>query len=205
MIDSTTGRSSTPAVLRRSAAMCAAALTVATVLTACGGSSGSEGGKEKEVASLEEGAKKGPGTAKTADPEEGRPRLRLDSTEAEWTQLYNAYYSCLKTNGGKVEEVTGPKSGGTFTLDADLEKQPPTALKACEKKEPVTPPERDPNKNPDYADVELAWVKCINDRGLKVNATSDGWTYDRSVSEDEKSSPQNEKIVRDCEIEAFKD
>lgn len=198
---------------RRAVAPFAVVTAVVLGLTGCGGSGGSGdsggSGKKDEVASLEEGAKKpsASASASSADADEGRPRLRVDSTEDEVRALYNAYYSCLKQHGGKVEQVTGSKSGGEYVLTGpEDEQQPAEAVKACENKNPLPAPETDPQQNPNYAEDFRAWVTCINDRGLPVKALPDGsgWNYDSSVSEEEKGSARAEKIIRDCEIEAFK-
>lgn len=193
---------------RRAAVPFAVVTAVALGLTGCGGSGDSGvSGKKDEVASLEKGDKKPSAAASSADPDEGRPRLRVDSTEDEVRALYNAYYSCLKQHGGKVEQVTGSKSGGEYVLTGpEDEQQPAEAVKACENKNPLPAPETDPQQNPNYADDFRAWVTCINDRGLRVKALPDGsgWNWDSNVSEEEKGSPRAKKIISDCEIEAFK-
>ncbi|UYQ66318.1 hypothetical protein [Streptomyces peucetius] len=193
---------------RRAAVTFAVVTVVALGFTGCGGSGDSGGsGKKHEVASLEKGNKKPSAAASSADADGGRPRLRVDSTEDEVRALYNAYYSCLQQHGGKAEQVTGPKSGGEYVLGSpEDEQQPAEAVKACEKKNPLPPPETDPQQNPNYAENFRAWVACINDRGLRIKALPDGsgWNWDSSISEEEKGSARVEKIIRDCEIEAFK-
>ncbi|MGW3150948.1 hypothetical protein ACWDG1_41220 [Streptomyces sp. NPDC001177] len=191
--------------LRRAAAPFAVVTAVALGLSGCGGSGGS--GKKDDVASLQQDSKKPAASASSADRGQGGPRLRLDSTDDEVRALWNAYYSCLKDHGGKVEQITGPKAAGKYMLSgANDKEQPPAAVKACTTKRPIPVPETDPDQNPHYADDFRDWVKCLNDRGIPVKALPDasGWNYDKSMSEDEKGSPRTQRIERECEIQAFK-
>ncbi|MER8223518.1 hypothetical protein ABTZ58_23595 [Streptomyces sp. NPDC094143] len=204
MLTSVQGRHRAP---RRAAALAGLTAALALGLAGCGDSDDSAGsGQRDDVASLERDSSPTASTS-SADPGEGRPRIRLDSSDAEVLALNNAYARCLQDNGGKVDRLTGPKAAGRFVLTAAEEKdQPPAALKACEQKRPVPPPELDPQQNPHYADNFRAWVKCINEDGIPVEALPDGsgWNYGEGISEDEKAAPRTQEIIRACEIESFK-
>ncbi|MGW3151821.1 hypothetical protein ACWDG1_45940 [Streptomyces sp. NPDC001177] len=168
---------------------------VALGLSGCGDSGGS--GKKDDVASLQQDSKKPAASASSAD--QGRPQLRLDSTDDEARALWNTYFSCVKDHGGKVWQ----KGGG---LMGSIAGQPPEAIKACKKKQPLQPPEKDRDKNPHYADDFREEVECLNDRGIPVKALPDasGWNYDKSMPQDEKGTPRTQRIERECEIQAFK-
>ncbi|MCX4993621.1 hypothetical protein [Streptomyces sp. NBC_00568] len=190
---------------RNAAAPLIAVAAAILSLASCGDSGQQD--KKDEVPSLQQDSKKPAVSPDAADPDKDQPRIRLDSTPDEMRNIYNAYASCLKQHGGKVEEVTGPKAAGKHLLNAaEDELQPTAALKACKKKKPVPPPELDPNQNPNYADDFRASIKCINDHGIRIKALPDGsgWNYDASVSQDERGAPRTERILRECEIEAFK-
>ncbi|MFF3949562.1 hypothetical protein ACFYYN_32795 [Streptomyces sp. NPDC001902] len=180
----------------------AAALACATLLAGCGGSAGhtdAESGK-RDVASLATGSPSATasGAAPSRSAEEGRPQLRLDSSDAERDRYWNAYATCLKDHGHKMILSRGPYS-------IDQHDNSPTARaaqKTCAGKLPLQPPELDRDRNPHYDDDYRAYVTCLNSHGLKVVALPDnsGWTYDGQTT---MSDTEQTKVDKSCTMEAF--
>lgn len=194
------------AIVRRTA--CLVALS-AVVLSASACSQGGESG-DRKVASLP-ATQQGESAEESADdkttaPEAERPHIRLDTSDEESEAIYQSWYKCFKDNGGVVRAVPVEKVRREGMIEGDKEEQPPATLRACATKEPVTPPELDRERNPEYLDDYRDWVKCINDKGLRVHAlpNAEGWNYDDSVSQDERSSVRNQEIVDSCQLQAFK-
>ncbi|WP_431967221.1 hypothetical protein [Actinacidiphila sp. bgisy160] len=188
----------------------AAAVFCAVLLTGCGGSAGGTGaasGKqsgEGDVASVATGtpsaAPRSPSAAPPADSEQGRPQLRLDSSDAERDRYWNAYAACLKDHGHKMILARGPYS-------VDQHDNSPTAKaarKTCAGKLPLQPSELRRDSNPHYDDDYRAYITCLNDRGLKVVALPDnsGWTYDGQPT---MSDTEQTKADKSCTMEAFGD
>ncbi|MFB7288312.1 hypothetical protein [Actinacidiphila glaucinigra] len=195
----------------------AAAVVCAVLLTGCGGSAGGTGvasGKqsgaqsgqqsgEQDVASVATGtpsaAPRSSSGTPAADSEQGRPQLRLDSSDAERDRYWNAYATCLKDHGHKMLLERGP-----YSIDQnDNSPTAKAAQKTCAGKLPLQPPELDRDRNPHYDDDYRAYIKCLNSHGLKVVALADnsGWTYassEQALSEDEQT-----KVDKNCTMEAF--
>ncbi|ETK35123.1 hypothetical protein [Microbispora sp. ATCC PTA-5024] len=195
----------TPTHIRLGRALGAAALATAA-LTACGGTSQAAAGAQNDhVASLVTATASGAtaaGTAATRPPKQEtvdsrRPQLRLDSSAEEITALRKAYAECLGEHGAWDAGTTGSAA----------QKAEDKARKACEDKEPLLPPEMDPERNPHYADAVRAEVKCLKGHGFKVHlvpaAGSDpnaiSWTYDSIPAE----GVDIEGIQDQCRIKAF--
>ncbi|GGR83723.1 hypothetical protein GCM10010269_23540 [Streptomyces humidus] len=176
----------------------------ALLLTGCGGSgeSGDSGGKgsaRQDVASLHSDAPDGKATAQAApSSDDGRPQLRLDSSEEEKNRYWHIYAQCLKEHGHKMIAVRGPDS----VDDTDHSATAKAATKACASKLPLQPPEMDESTNPHYDDDYRAYVKCLNRKGLKVTALPDnsGWTYDGNTT---LSADQQTQVDKSCTLEAF--
>ncbi|MFE0629270.1 hypothetical protein ACFW3D_20210 [Streptomyces sp. NPDC058864] len=194
----------------------AAALVCAVLLTGCGGSAGGAGAtsgkqsgtrsgeqsEDQDVASLATGTPSAaPGSSSTtpsADSEQGRPQLRLDSSDAERDRYWNAYAGCLKDHGHKMILERGPYS-------IDQNDNSPTAKaaeKTCAGKLPLQPPELRRDSNPHYDDDYRAYIKCLNSHGLKVVALPDnsGWNYDGQTT---LSDTEQTKVDKNCTMEAF--
>ncbi|MER5435151.1 hypothetical protein [Streptomyces sp. NPDC002588] len=161
--------------------------TALIVLTACGG--GGEGGDadkggKGEVASISSPAAGG-SAQPSADPDAGRPQIRLDSTQDDINRMMDAWLACLKENGAEKTYKTSPNSPG---------------VKACQGKKPVDPPELDPAKNPDYGDDVRIMVKCMNEHGIKSVVTDGGWGLDDGAS---LSAPGYDETMTACQVKAF--
>ncbi|MFJ6726419.1 hypothetical protein ACIQPQ_16040 [Streptomyces sp. NPDC091281] len=176
------------------------------LLTGCGGTDGggeSHADRKNDVASLEspsapngEGGE--PERSPSAASEQSRPQLRLDSSDAERDQYWNAYASCLKEHGHKMILSRGPYS-------VDQNDDSPTARAAertCAGKLPLQPPELDRDKNPHFADDWRAYITCLNKKGLKVVSLPDnsGWNYsgEQTLSEEAQTT-----VDKACTLEAF--
>ncbi|WP_051813677.1 hypothetical protein [Streptomyces sp. NRRL S-340] len=186
-------------------------LTGVLLLTGCGGGGGPDGPDDKDgsaqkgVASLESGApagtpKAGTGAGATAsDPDAGRPQLRLDSTDEERNRYWHYYATCLKDHGHKMLTMRGPDS----IDDTDNSPAAKAAEQACKNKLPLQPPELERETNPHFDEEYRAYVKCLNQHGLKVTALPDnsGWNYDEDNTV--HSSAEVQKLDKDCTMEVF--
>ncbi|KUO09340.1 hypothetical protein [Streptomyces sp. DSM 15324] len=173
----------------------------ALLLTGCAGSGDSDddSATRQDVASLHSDAPDGSTTAEaTPSPDDGRPQLRLDSSEEEKNRYWHIYAMCLKDHGHKMLTARGPDS----VDDSDHSATAKAATKACANRLPLQPPELDEAKNPHYDDDYRAYVKCLNREGLKVTALPDnsGWTYDGNTT---MSAAQQTKVDKSCTLEAF--
>ncbi|MFJ6568971.1 hypothetical protein ACIQNU_16245 [Streptomyces sp. NPDC091292] len=166
-----------------------------TVVTACGGGGGgtdksgqgeSGGGGGDGIASITSpAARDGSAPRASADPDAGRPRIRLDSTQEEINRLYEAWTACLKENGAGDKNKTSPDSPG---------------VKACAKKQPLDPPELDPARNPEYADDVRTMVTCMNEHGVKSVVMEEGWGLEDGAS---MNAPGYHETLTTCQVKAF--
>ncbi|MEU1510772.1 hypothetical protein ABZ490_01210 [Streptomyces sp. NPDC005811] len=162
------------------------------VLTACGG--GGVGGSDDagqggrgDVASITTPAAGGGAASASADPDAGRPQIRLDSTNEEVNRLYDAWLACLKEHGAAEKYKRKPND--------------PSVL-ACKGKEPLDPPELDPARNPDFSDDTRAMVKCMNEHGIKSVVADGLWALEDGNS---LNAPHYDDIELDCQVKAYGD
>lgn len=169
--------------------VCAAGLMV---LTACGGVGGNDdadkGGGKDEVASLNSPSAGGGSSdaSASADPDAGRPQIRLDSTNEEVNRMYDAWQACLKEHGAAPEKYK--------------RKPDDPSVLACKSKEPLDPPELDPAKNPDYADDVREMVKCMKGHGIKALVYEGNWALETG---DEMNRPHYNEYELQCQVKAF--
>jgi hypothetical protein len=133
-----------------------------------------------------------------ADPDSGRPQLRLDGSEEEHRKLNNAWASCLQDHG--VKTYTKGSAGAEWIFPGVNASDFPASAKVCASKQPLQPVETDPKKNPHYADDFREWIRCMNSKGLKVVGLPDnaGWNYAST------NQPANsDEIESSCQLEAF--
>jgi hypothetical protein len=187
-------------------------LTVAAfaLLTACS----TPADDAQQVASLPERSGTSAGaTTTSAASEEGRPQLRLDSSDEEVDLAWQGYYLCLEANGhkmlnGRTDEHAGP-AGDQSVTSPDMNDDSPASVaaeKACANKLPLQPPELDESKNPHYLDDYHEYMTCLTDGGLKVHPIEPfgtGWTYDDGVTQTLTEDAQ-QKLEHDCQLEAFR-
>jgi hypothetical protein len=150
--------------------------------------------------------------AATTPSEDGRPRLRLDSSQEEVDLAWQGYYRCLQDHGhkmldGRTDPHAGPAGDETVT-SPDMEDDSPASVaarKACENTLPRQPPELDPATNPHYLDDYHQYMTCLTGGGLKVHPIEPfgtGWTYDDGVTQTLTEDAQ-QKLEHDCQVEAF--
>ena len=171
-------------------------------LAACG--SGSGDSAAPQVAALPSSASSSASQAPTTTVTAGRPQERLDDTPQQRQALIHAWDVCLLANGATSQGATGVQG------DPDLIKEPipKQAYTACLSKEPVGPPELDPNLNPNYRQDWLNEISCLRSHGVMVHLTQDtsagpnglSWTFDDNAP----PLPANESQLEDsCELAAF--
>ncbi|MFE3032421.1 hypothetical protein ACFXKY_12290 [Streptomyces canus] len=180
----------------------AALVAGALLLTGCAGSGDSDdnGATRQDVASLRSDVPDAHASAQaTPSDDDGRPQLRLDSSEEESNRYWHLYAMCLKEHGHKMLTARGPDS----VDDSDHSATAKAATKACANKLPLQPPELDQATNPHYDDDYRAYVKCLNRKGLKVTALPDnsGWTYDGNTT---MNAARQSQVDKSCTLEAFR-
>ncbi|MET7487260.1 hypothetical protein [Streptomyces sp. NPDC005538] len=180
--------------------------TALVVLTACGGGGSSDAGgdgkaKDDGVASINDPSGSGSSAKASADADSGRPQLRLDTSDEEAGRLEAVWTACLHDKG--VPAGHKPGAGDVWSISGTPDKYP-AAWKACLSKQPLQPPELDPSTNPHYADDWRAYIKCLNDHGIKVHSLADGsgWTYNKGYVQT-MSDAERDEIDGKCEREAF--
>jgi hypothetical protein len=152
------------------------------------------------------------GTTSAPPATDGRPQLRLDSSEQEVNLAWQNYYLCLEEHGhkmlnGRTDEHAGP-AGNTKVTTPDMEDDSPRSVQAreeCENRLPLQPPELDQSTNPHYLDDYHQYMTCLTDGGLKVHPIEPfgtGWTYDDGVTQT-LTEDQQQKLEHDCQVEAF--
>jgi hypothetical protein len=159
------------------------------LLTACGGAGGGDtdkGGKD-EVASLNTPAASGRSAKAGADPDAGRPQIRLDSTQDDVNRMWDGWTACLKEHGVDKTYKGHPDAPG---------------VKACTGKLPLDPPELDPAKNPHFDDDTRAMVRCMNAHGIKSVVTDRGWGLVDGAS---LNAPDYDRTMVACQVKAFGD
>ena len=105
-----------------------AAGTALVLLSSCG--DGGKGTRDEGVASI---ATPSTTVGKTADPDAGHVRIRLDDNHQDINRLWNAWTACLHQHGVPADSKPVANS---------------PALKACESKYPLQPVELDPARSP---------------------------------------------------------
>ncbi|MDV7216797.1 hypothetical protein [Streptomyces prunicolor] len=179
-----------PALARfpRPALLTAVGATLLVALTACGG--GSDKAGDTGVASIASPDVGGGSSKASADPDAGRPQIRLDSTEDDINRMMNTWLACVKQKGG---------SGGLL----DTKVHPNGAVaKACLSKHPLDPPELDPAKNPKFSDGLRVMVKCMNGHGFK-SVVSDGGSSWGLVHGGDLGARNYDSVEVACQVKAW--
>lgn len=191
-----------------------------SLTAACGSGDDTEAGSDKGVDTLASGSPtdKGPASkdgAHDSAVDAKRPQLRLDTSEEEEQRLRDAYNACLQSHGvpmnTKRADIAGAKQAAPQQGRADAAKYRP-AYDACLVKLPLQPPETRPESNPDYADDYRAYVKCLQEKGMKIHLVADtsvsadglGWAYDKDTTGTLSDSATTE-AEQTCSLEAFGD
>ncbi|MGW4486859.1 hypothetical protein ACWEOE_23805 [Amycolatopsis sp. NPDC004368] len=168
-----------------------------------------------QVATLDTGSPSSgaPASSTAADPDAGRPQLRLDSSQEEQDGYWNAYKACLRTNGHPLgnSNSAGPVGGPGSEPQIDLNENSPASKKAvaaCKGELPLQPPQLSPRTNPKYNDQFREMVKCMTDKGAHVHVAPDtsldpdGLTW--QIDERSSDTYNNlDKLADDCQLQAF--
>jgi hypothetical protein len=144
---------------------------LAVVATGCSSAKASDSGPEIATLTTPTPGKTTTSQAKK-DPDAGRPRERIDMTNADRERLYAPYLACLKDNGidaTKRAEKPGVLGSGPTTDP----KKAKNASKVCEPKLPLPAWEIDAN-NPDALDFGRKVVQCLKNKGVKYVELSTG-------------------------------
>ncbi|MCP2264369.1 hypothetical protein ACFQHV_23895 [Promicromonospora thailandica] len=212
----------------RRAALLAAALLLVGTLTACGTTQ--DTAADPPVASVPDSTDDGTETGTGGDTGDddtsgddtsdqppaddatptGRPQLRMDDSPEREAALWTTYDQCLLDNGAQVNDGrqagVAAATGGREAIVV-LQPVPEEATTACADLLPLQPPELDPDINPDYHDDFVAWVTCMQEKGMPVHLTKDSgdptlpsWTYDDS---DVVLPDDADVIEEDCMLAAF--
>lgn len=150
------------------------------LLTSCG--DGGSGTRDEGVASL---ATPSASAGRTADPDAGHVRIRLDDNQQDVNRLWDAWSHCLREHGVPADRKPAADS---------------PALKACASKYPLQPVEMDPARNPRYSDGVRAMVKCMNSHGIKSVVSEGNWAM---VSGDSMNLPNYDKYRVECQVKSF--
>ena len=152
------------------------------------------------------------GPADTTTSGSERPQLRLDDSPERVDQLHAAYDQCLVDHGAQARVGGAPGAASADQPEGGVqvvEPVPQAARDACVDVLPLLPPELDPALNPDYRDQFVAYVGCMQERGLRVHvvedASGDGslaWTFDDDAPPVSADMPE---IDDACLVDAFQD
>lgn len=152
-------------------------VVIAVLATGCSGGgaeSPSAASKAPEVATLDSPTPVGKADSSqpaTADPDAGRPRERIDMTEADRQRLYAPYLQCMKDHGAELD--LSPKKAGSNQSRVKNPQNADAAGRACQGKLPLPPWEVDAN-NPDALDFGRKVVQCLKNKGVRYVELSNG-------------------------------
>jgi hypothetical protein len=133
-----------------------------------------------------------------------RPQFRLDDTQARRNALINAWDECLLMHGAhrstssRYQTAAARTSGDIYVANP----VPAKAETACVNKLPMMPPQLEASSNPHFHQDSLAYVACMQKKGLYVtllNGQNTDWTFTPG-----HSVPSNYATIdHACELTAF--
>ncbi|MFE2416424.1 hypothetical protein [Streptomyces hokutonensis] len=159
-----------------------AAGTTLVLLASCG--DGGKGTRDEGVASI---ATPSTTTGKTADPDAGHVRIRLDDNQQDIKRHWDAWTGCLHEHG--------VPAGRRPVADSP-------ALKTCELTYPLQPVELDPARNPRYGDGVRTMVRCMNGHGIKSVVSDGNWGLAGGES---MNLPDFDRYRVECQVKSFGD
>jgi len=179
----------------RKAILCLAAVALA------GGCGDSKAGGP-QVAAVDQKASPSPSpSAAVADRQ-----LALGATQEQIDRAYAAYYACWTAHGVPSTKSGGEDGGPLLTYKLNQKKYQP-AVDACADREPLNPPELDPQQNPDYWDQLRDEQRCVQAKGLPLQVVPGQqglWVRPATDANYLKvRSDASMQIQRDCEIQAY--
>jgi hypothetical protein len=181
----------------RKATICLAAVLVTA---GCGGS-GTSGPRVASIPGTSAAAAKPSPSDSVADRQ-----LPLGATQQQIDRAYDAYYACWTAHGVPSTKRGSQDGGPLLTWKLNPQKYQP-AVDACADREPLNPPELDPQQNPAYWDQLRDEQKCVQARGLPLQAVPGQqglWVRPATDANFRKvRSDAAVQIQRDCEIQAY--
>ncbi|AXG78236.1 hypothetical protein DVK44_11565 [Streptomyces paludis] len=126
--------------------------------------------------------------------------IGIDLDTAEVAAIEDAWRACLISNGAKTY-----RKGGQEIPD-QLSREPASAYKACEAKEPYVDPVLDPDANPRYAEQTKTWMACMNRNGIEVSRSGDSefFNYGKIDPKLEAEPDGISKVTSKCYTESYK-
>ncbi|MFI5893968.1 hypothetical protein ACIA5D_28100 [Actinoplanes sp. NPDC051513] len=133
-------------------------------------------------------------------------QLPLGATDEQIDRAYAAYYACWTAHGVPSTKADGSDGGPLLTYKLNPKKYQ-AAVDACADREPLNPPEMDPQQNPDYWDNLRDEARCVQSKGLPlqiVQGQQGLWVRPATDANYRKvRSDAAVQIQRDCELLAF--
>jgi len=133
-------------------------------------------------------------------------QLPLGATKEQSDRAYKVYYACWTAHGVPSTTKNGQDGGPLLTYKLNQKKYQP-AVDACADREPLNPPELDPQQNPKYWDQLRDEQRCVQAKGLplQIVAGMEGlWVRPPTDANYRKvQSDEATQIQRDCEIQAY--
>jgi hypothetical protein len=182
----------------RKAILCLAAVLMTG---GCGGSKASGPQVAAIPGTSAAGAAKPSPSDSTADRQ-----LPLGATQEQIDRAYAAYYGCWTAHGVPSTKRGNYDGGPSLTYKLNPKKYQP-AVDACADREPLNPPELDPQQNPAYYDQLRNEQQCVQAKGLPLQAVPGQQGLfvrpDTDANFRKVRSDAAVQIQRDCEIQAF--
>jgi hypothetical protein len=183
-----------------------AGLAAALLASGCSAPKDAPNPDEPAVASL-------PGAASASAAPSGKAgdavvdrQLRLGATDEEIDRAYAAYYACWTAHGVPSTKRGGVDGGPLLTYKLNPKKYQP-AVDACADREPLNPPELDPQQNPDYWDNLRDELRCVREKGLPLQIVPGQqglWVRPATDANYRKvRTDAAVQIQRDCELQAY--
>jgi hypothetical protein len=187
----------------RSAAVVVTAAVALTLAAGCSGAAKTDSSPDAQGTTGVASIQKPSAAASTEAVAAERPLIRLDASPEEAKRAADVFADCLLANGlpkaavmkggrtidpANISDVWGPLSD---KVRADLKKN-------CASKQPEMARDRARRLDPAYADHMQAFIKCLNDHGIKA-VLEDG----ELGSVDEMPSGSKAHWMQDCEQEGF--
>jgi len=182
-----------------------AAAGIAAVLLAAACSDGAKA-DEPRVASLPAAASASAAPSQKPTESVVDRQLPLGATDEQIDRAYAAYYACWTAHGVPSTKTNGTDGGPLLTYKLNPKKYQ-AAVDACADREPLNPPELDPQQNPAYWDNLRDEARCAQSKGLPlqiVQGQEGLWVRPATDANYRKvRTDAAVQIQRDCELQAF--
>jgi hypothetical protein len=133
-------------------------------------------------------------------------QLALGATKEQIDRAYAAYYACWTAHGVPSTKRGNYDGGPQLSYKLNPKKYQP-AVDACADREPLNPPELDPQQNPRYFDQLRDEQRCVQAKGLPLQAEpGQVGLFVRPATDANFRKVRTDEamqIQRDCEIQAY--